>query len=286
MRSILPAISMGFTLCFHSGFATGAQPLPAGSGQQEVKLKGESIKVFTYRPNCREPSLLIVLHGKGRNADDYRDWARPLADQHCLLVAAPEFDSKRFPTWRYQHGGVERKGEIQPPGEWTANMVVALAEYVRTVEGRKMPYSLIGHSAGGQFLSRLAAFSTTEAQRIVIANPGTHVFPDTKVKAPFGLGGVYPEDAAEGELRRYLSEPVTIYLGKDDTEEKGLNEGASAMAQGENRHERGLNAFRAAQALAQSHSWTFNWRLVEIPGIGHKAEKMFAAKEAWEALKP
>jgi len=109
---------------------------------------------------------------------------------------------------------MERKGEIQPPGEWTANMVVALAEYIRTVEGRKMPYSLIGHSAGGQFLGRLAAFSTTEAQRIVIANPGTHVFPDTKVKAPFGLGGVYPEDAAEGELRRYLSEPVTIYLGR------------------------------------------------------------------------
>jgi len=53
MRSILPAISVGFTLCFHSGMATGAQPLPAGSGQQEVKLKGESIKIFTYRPNCR-----------------------------------------------------------------------------------------------------------------------------------------------------------------------------------------------------------------------------------------
>lgn len=286
MQSILPALTMGLALCLGAGLAAAAQPLPSGSGQQEIKFRGGPLKVFTYRPNCREPSLLIVLHGVDRNADDYRDWARPLADAHCLLVAAPEFDRKRFPTWRYQQGGVERQGEVQPRSEWTANMVVALAEHVRTAEARMLPYSLIGHSAGAQFLSRLAAFSTTQAQRIVIANPGTHVFPDAKVAAPFGFGGVYPENAVEGELRRYLAQPVTIYLGKDDTEEKNLNERASAMAQGENRHERGLNAFRAAQALAQSRSWPFNWRLVEISGIGHKAEKMFAAKEAWDALKP
>jgi poly(3-hydroxybutyrate) depolymerase len=237
MRSILPAIAaVGFTLCFHSEMATGAQPLPSGSGQQKIDLKGESLKIFTYRPNCREPSLLIVLHGKARNADEYRNWARPLADQHCLLVAAPEFDSKRFPTWRYQHGGVVRQGEIQPPGEWTGNMVVALAEHVRTAEGRKLPYSLIGHSAGGQFLSRLAAFSETEAQRIVIANPGTHVFPDPKVKAPFGFGAVYQGEAAEGQLRRYLTQPVTIYLGQDDTDDEGLNAGHRAMAQGATRY--------------------------------------------------
>jgi len=267
------------------GVVARAEPFPSGKGEQLIKLQGENLKVFTYRPNCREPSLLIVLHGKGRNADEYRDWARPLADQHCFLVAAPQFDSKRFPTWRYQHGGVAQRGEIQDAKERTGHMVVELAERVRTLEGRKIPYSLIGHSAGGQFLSRLAAFVPTEAQRIVIANPGTHVFPDLKVKAPFGFGAVYPKEAAEAQLRRYLGQPVTIYLGQEDTED--LDEVATAaMPQGATRYERGLNAFKAAQSLAQSRSWAFNWRLVETPGIGHKAEKMFAAKEAWEALKP
>jgi hypothetical protein len=58
------------------------------------------------------------------------------------------------------------------------------------------------------------------------------------------------------------------------------------MTQGATRHERGLNAFLAAESLAKARSWTFNWRLVEAPGVGHSAKKMFAAREAWEALKP
>src|SRR5262249_7488311 len=72
-------------LCRHSEVAAGAQLFPSGSGEQMMELKAERLTVFTYRPGCLEPSLLIVLHGKGRNADQYRDWARPLADQHCFL---------------------------------------------------------------------------------------------------------------------------------------------------------------------------------------------------------
>jgi hypothetical protein len=58
------------------------------------------------------------------------------------------------------------------------------------------------------------------------------------------------------------------------------------MAQGATRYERGLNAFRTAQARAQSSGWTFNWRLVELPGTGHSARKMFASPQASEALRP
>ena len=285
MQRLCAIAVVSFVLCVHGEVAAAAERFPAGSGEQTVKLKGEELPLFTYRPDCREPSLLIVLHGASRKADDYRDWLRPLADQHCLLVAAPRFAKKRFPRWRYQHGGITRRREVRDPGEWTGNMIVALAEQVRALEGR-IPYSLIGHSAGGQFLSRLAAFVPTEARRIVIANPGTLVFPDAKVKAPYGLGGVYPDSDVDGHLRRYLNVPVTIYLGQEDTDDEGLNASAKAMAQGSTRHERGLNAFRAAQSLAGSHAWTLNWRLVETPGVGHSAEKMFAAKEAWEALKP
>jgi hypothetical protein len=33
-------------------------------------------------------------------------------------------------------------------------------------------------------------------------------------------------------------------------------------------------------------SWKFNWRLVELPGVGHSARKMFSAPQAFEALSP
>lgn len=262
-----------------------AEPLPAGSGERRLSL-GTRLTVLTYRPACNEPSLLLVFHGQNHNAGDYRDWARPLADKHCMLVVAPRFGKSQFPRWRYQHGGIVRDGEMQDPREWTGRLVLELVERIRQIEARKMPYSLIGHSAGGQFLSRLAAFTPTQAQRIVVANPGTHVLADPKVEAPYGFGGVYARDAVEKELRRYLGAPITIYLGHDDTDEDGLSTSPQAKAQGATRHERGLHAFKAAQTLAQARGWPFGWRLVEIADVGHSARKMFAGPEASTALKP
>jgi pimeloyl-ACP methyl ester carboxylesterase len=263
-----------------------AAPLSAASGERRLSLGDLRLTVFTYRPACRDPSLLLVFHGRNHNADDYRDWARPLADKHCMLVVAPRFAKWQFPRWRYQHGGIARDGVVQHPREWTGRLVLELVQRIRQLEGRSMPYYLIGHSAGGQFLSRLAAFTPTEAVRIVIANPGTHVVADPEVEAPYGLGGVYPRDGMEKELRRYVGAPITIFLGHDDTEEDGLSTGPGASAQGPTRYARGLNAFKAAQVLAQARGWSFNWRLVEVPGVGHRAKRMFAAPEASAALKP
>jgi hypothetical protein len=47
-----------------------------------------------------------------------------------------------------------------------------------------------------------------------------------------------------------------------------------------------VNVFNAGRKLAQERGWTFNWRLVELPGIGHSAPKMFAAPQASDALAP
>src|SRR5262249_19453485 len=143
----------------------------------------------------------------------------------------------------------------------------------------------LGHSAGGQFLSRVAAFVPTEAKRIVIANPSTYVFPNLTT-APFGFGGVYSANDSVAELRRYLALPLTIYLGQEDTSDEERNDTPKAVAQGQTRYDRGRNAYRFGRDLARSKGWAFNWRLVELPGVGHHASKMFAAREAIAALKP
>ncbi len=263
-----------------------ADPIAEGAGRIEIALGAETLEVFTYRPRCSEPALLIVLHGQGRNADGYRDYARPLADRLCLLVVAPRFDRRRFPQWRYQHGGIVRGGVVRPSQDWTAGMIAVLVVHVRAREARALPVSLIGHSAGGQFLSRLAAFAQYPAERIVIANPGTHVLADLTVKAPYGLGGVFDGAAGEAALRRYLAAPITLLLGQADTGNEDLNDSPEAKAQGATRHERGLNAFRSAEARAKAAGWPFNWRLVEVPGIGHTAKRMFGSDQAAEALRP
>ncbi|MGO8734643.1 MAG: hypothetical protein ACLQVM_17850 [Terriglobia bacterium] len=263
-----------------------AKSIHAGLGHEKVHLGGVRLEIFTYRPTiCTPSSLLLVLHGSHRSAESYRDDARPLADALCAIEVAPLFDERRFPTWRYQKGGIVQAGSLLPPAEWTGNLLLILVKWVRKSEGQpQLPYYLIGHAAGAQFLSRFAAFIPNTAQRIVIANPSTYVLPDLEVKAPFGLKGVYPPEGREAALQNYLAQPVTILLGQEDLGENDQDESVLARKQGGNRYERGLNTFHAAQALAQAHAWPCNWRLVEVPGVAHDAGDMFASPQAIAAL--
>ncbi|HEY9360298.1 MAG TPA: hypothetical protein VIQ50_07695 [Xanthobacteraceae bacterium] len=105
---------------------------------------------------------------------------------------------------------------VQDGRDFTGRLVLDLVDWVRREEGRPIAYSLFGHSAGGQFLDRLAAFVPTEARRIVVANAGSYVFPSLEIDAPFGLGKVYSGTQGEAALRRYLEQPLTIYLGQGD----------------------------------------------------------------------
>jgi hypothetical protein len=260
---------------------------PIMTGRQTIDINGTPMVVFAYRPGgCSDPALLMVFHGVARNARTYRDDARAIADRLCLLVVAPVFDKRAFPAWRYQRGGIVKDAVVQDARDWTGRLVLDLAAWARGQEGRPLAYSLLGHSAGAQFLDRLAAFVPTEAQRIVIANPGSYVFPGLEIDAPYGLGKVYSGSEGEAALRRYLEQPLTIYLGQDDTRDDERNDYPEALAQGASRYQRGLNVFNAAKTLAQTRGWTLNWRLVELPGVGHSARKMFSAPQALEALSP
>jgi len=106
--------------------AAKAEPIAAGPGQQIVGLGRHQIPIFTYRPTgCADPSLLLVFHGAERNAQDYRDYARALADRSCMLVAAPLFAQHIFPSWRYQRGGiVDKNGRPRDPSKWTGQRVL------------------------------------------------------------------------------------------------------------------------------------------------------------------
>ena len=94
-----------------------------------------------------------------------------------------------------------------------------LAAEIRRREDRPdMPFYLIGHSGGGQFLIRLAAFITAGADRIVVANPGTYIFPTRDQEFPLGFGGLPPDLSSDEALRHFLAQPITLYLGKEDLE--------------------------------------------------------------------
>ncbi len=262
--------------------------IPAGTGQETADLDGVRLQVFTYRPaGCAVSSILFVFHGLERNAAGYRDDAIPLGQRFCMLVVAPLFDETRFPTWRYQRGGIVHDGAVQPAASWTVNLVPRLVSWVRHQEGRAdLPYALIGHSGGAQFLSRVVAFAQDEATQTVIANPSTWVRPSLDVAAPYGFGGVYGPAEGEAALRRYLVARVTVLLGQEDVGAKNLATSEEAEEQGGTRLQRGQTVFREAELTARQHGWAFNWHLAIVPGIGHNARRMFTSDQAFDALRP
>lgn len=263
-----------------------AAPIVQGNAQYTVTLNGLSFKIFTYKPKCDIKSILFVFHGNARNAKSYRDATQYLADRLCMIIVAPLFDAQRFPGWRYQRGGIVHRGIIQKPGTSTSEFVIALIHWTQDQENRTLPYAMMGHSAGAQFLSRLAAYTPTNATRIVIANPSTYVFANLDVKAPYGFGGIYSTKTAMSQLKRYLATPITIFLGEKDITNKYINNSSAALAQGNKRFDRGLNAYYTAQRLAKKQGWAFNWRLIEVPNVGHNMKKMFSSTETIEALSP
>ena len=61
---------------------------------QESKRK--SIRTWTYLPSNwqNEDEILFVMHGGGRNADDYLNAWKKIAEDKNILIIAPEFENK------------------------------------------------------------------------------------------------------------------------------------------------------------------------------------------------
>lgn len=268
----------------------GQNTIPTGLGKIEVGAGTNPVTVFTYKPrNYAGGPLLVVCHGMSRNAEKYCADAIPLAERDKVLIAAPLFDLEHFHREDYNLGGVVKNGKVQPRENWTYQRLNDVVEAVRREEGRPdMPYYLIGHSAGGQFLMRYAALMPGGPQRIVAANPGSDLFPRRDWKFGYGFGGLPKELSDDEALKRYLAAPLTIYLGLADIDPQHpeLDRSVAAEAEGRYRLERGRACYAFAQRLAQARGWQFNWTKVEVPGVAHVASGMLKAKEVDRALFP
>lgn len=274
------------TLLFLAGSVL--DPLAVGSSKVEFDIEGVKLDVYVHKPEGWDGErMLMVFHGVDRNADEYRDHAVGMGDRFDALVVAPKFDAERFPSRAYQRGGLLREdGSPAPRAEWTYSRLPEIASSLRVRTGKpEAKLYVIGHSAGGQFLVRCAAFADIGAERIVAANPGSVLLPTRDVAFGYGFGGLPTELADDERLRAYLAAPLTLFLGTgDDHADEYFDDSPAAMAQGSGRHQRGLALWWTAKNLAAARGWTFGWRLVEAVGVEHDHEKMFAHAQCAVAL--
>ena len=241
------------------------------------------VRVFAYVPRTlsRRTRLLVVMHGRLRNAGACL-WAwSAWAARSDHVVLAPRFGHHGWPGWRsYNLGNVLSKRDgrsaVVPASRWAFTVVEALAARVRLqLDLADERFALWGHSAGAQFVHRFLLFRPQAKVRVAVAaGCGWYTAPDPAV--PFPYGTAHPE-LPIGELRDYVSQPLVLMCGSADTaRDADLRVTRRADAQGPSRSARAAFMLSAARAVDAGS----RWRLVDVPGVGHDARRMAAAAQA------
>lgn len=263
--------------------AQAATPVPSGKWSFVFTDKrGQAdrpLRVYTYRPRQCDSTCPIqfVMHGKSRNAADYRDYWELAADRYGFLVIAPEFSAKEWPkAAAYNLGDVAGNAERE---KWSYSVVEHLFDEMR--DGQK-DYRIFGHSAGAQFVHRmLFLLPENRAAVAIVANAGWYMMPEWRSdrKAPRWPYSFVESPAGEKELRQALVRKVYLLLGEADTktDDPNLDKSEGAMKQGVNRLERGENFFGAVTGAANTLGVKLGWQLSYVPGSGHEGAKMSRA---------
>jgi len=265
---------------------------------------------------------IIVIHGSSRNAADYfgaildtipasadaaRDWRRR------TVVLAPHFQEK----------GDARKDELWWEGDWNCGgekkdvssfaVVDALVARLRSGIFPNLKWIVItGHSAGGQFVQRYAAFtdidllpvSNAPLVKFVPANPSSYVYLndyrfDEVQKAwviprgkknkdyddyKYGLDDLddYAKDRGPAWAQTHLPKRwVEVLAGQADVvANSSFDDSKEAMWQGDTRYERALlfNAF-------MDRFYTPNrFSVTPVPNAGHDHREVYASAEAKGAI--
>ncbi|MFO7574344.1 MAG: hypothetical protein R6W67_04240 [Bacteroidales bacterium] len=258
-----------------------------GSGKEELS-KGKSgklvfnagadfdnvlIDVYYYVPpgDSAEMDFQVILHGMGRNADEYIvPWASK-AREYGLVTIAPEFGSDYFDTRKYNEGNIiDGGGSLNPPEKTTFWLIDKIFEFVlEELELTFDSYNIFGHSAGGQFVHRFLQFyESPYLDKAVAANAGWYTFPDETIDFPYGVNN-YCGDISNFRTR-YHGKQLTILLGTADTlRTSSLRTTPQADAQGLNRFERGNNFFDTNQQWAVSGGHQFSWQVQHVQNVGH-----------------
>lgn len=262
-----------------------AWPAPVEAAKIQYLFKswdGPALRVFATRPTGLAPDrpVVFVMHGRGRNADEYRDQWRDLAEEYNFLLLVPEFSKADFPgPERYNLGNVfDDNGQVNPKSEWSYTAIEKIFDDARSRFGMSVgSYSIYGHSAGAQFVHRFI-FHVPDARvdQIVAANAGWYTMPDFNVAFPYGLQGSVVDRL---DLAKSLDLPVTILLGDQDTDpnHSSLRRSPEAMEQGEHRFARGFAFFKMGSELATEVNTPFNWQMGIVEGADHDNRLMAPA---------
>ena len=233
---------------------------------------GVDLPVFVAKPGKinKATRLVVVMHGRKRNAEEYRDqWIEAAKDLN-LLVVVPEFSEKNFPeVWGFNYGNV-----ITPESEPIEKKLHAFSsisplanEAIEKFKLKSNNWGIYGHGAGAHFVHRYVLHQPEANHTLAIAANLGWYLSMTDQQWPFGLTNSGIEGA---QLKQAFSKYFLLMLGKAETSTKPNSPYAkehwdSISLQGEHRLARGRNFFKSAVEKSKEVDQFFKWGMVEVP---------------------
>jgi hypothetical protein len=300
---MLPALFLFAASLCTLGTDACTEQFPVGApGRFQLLYRSHSLT----QPNPDLRHALVVVHGASRNPENYfpsgTAGAFLAGKLETTLVIAPRFASRNDKLAAgeiaYATAGDDWRGggpAVGLPEVTAAGVIDKLLAHLNNKQLYPNLQSIVlfGHSAGGQFVNRYVAISKYDSPlpvTYVVSNPSSYLYFDSSRPAPnpeckafnnwkYGLEGrANTEDFIANSVRR----PVVYLLGEYDiTPQFSFDASCSAMTQGPNRFERGINYLAYINGKYKAKH-----RVVKVPNCGHNGRCMLVADEARPVLFP
>jgi hypothetical protein len=171
--------------------------------------------------------------------------------------------------------GSNGSGNLNPKELWSFYIVQLIhTELVEVCGLKNQYYTLWGHSAGAQFVHRLALFCPDRYVSMYIsADAGWYTVPDPSVIYPWGVQHDLL-NLNENDLFALTEKNMVLMRGTADTlRDSNLNTDPLSDAQGLNRYERAGYYYSQVKEINPD----LEWPLIDVPDVGHDYIKMAEA---------
>jgi pimeloyl-ACP methyl ester carboxylesterase len=294
--------------------------LAAAANANLTLSNGGTIKYYYNLPlttaSSKVTAAVINIHGTNRNASDYDKYIQSAASQAgatgTTIMITPQFAASGSSSALYWSDSGWKYGDNSTSSKKLSSFAV-VDEMIRKLSDKsRFPnlkkITVVGHSAGGQFVQRYAAGGSADGAvsvpvRYVVANPSSYMYLNGyRISASgqwvtptncadydeyrYGLKdlGDYPYMGAVGASTlksRYPNREVTYLLGTADTAaDDDMDTTCKAMLQGPNRYQRGVtfSSYMNKYFSGNRH------KALTVAGVGHSASGMYGSTNGRQAI--